>query len=524
MKLKNIKLFIPALLLMIGMASCADDLNIGPIDPSVDLNFKQDEVFNKLYATLGLTGPQGPDNGDDGGDVAGIDEGTSAFYRLTFTINEYPTDELLCAWMGDPGIPEMSYIRWGSSVGMIEGLYGRLCYDITLCNHFLEKTDGMTDDNTVRQRAEARFIRALNYFYLMDVFANPPFAEEVSTELTPQIKRADLFTYIETELKAIDPDLYDAKQAPFGRADKVAAWLLLSRLYLNAEVYTGTAHWTDAAAYANKVMTSGYGLCSNYSHLFMADNDQNADAMKEIILPIRQDGKTTRSWGGSQFLIASTYDSDMPDISGTTDKWSGNRARKALIDKFFPGGNAPLTADEAAMVATAVDDRALFYAGGIRTLEIDKVEDFKQGFSVTKWKNVRSDGGATHDAEFADTDIPFFRLAEAYLTFAEATVRAGGDAAAALKAVNDLRDRAHASKLANLTLDNILDERSREFYFEGQRRMDLVRYGYFTSNQYLWDWKGGQKAGTAVNSIYNICPIPASDLNANNNLVQNPGY
>ncbi|NDV56972.1 RagB/SusD family nutrient uptake outer membrane protein [Bacteroides sp. 519] len=521
MKLRYLKSIIPAvsLALMLGMTSCADELNIKPIDPSVDLDFSQDEVFAKLYATMGLTGQEGPAGS---GDVAGIDEGTSAFYRLIFTANEYPSDEVICSW-SDAGISELNFMSWGSSHGQLEGLYGRLNYDVTLCNHFLEQTEGLTDDKTVRQRAEARFIRALNYYYLMDLFGNVPFTEVVSTELPEQIKRADLFKYLETELLDMESDMYESREAPFGRADKVATWFLLSRMYLNAEVYTGTARWSDAVTYSKKVLDSSYGLCSNYAHLFMADNDQNADAMKEIILPIRQDGANIRSYGGSLYVIAATHTDGMTSW-GTSEGWGGVRARKALVQKFFPNDNPPMNGVETDMVAAADDDRALFFAGDDRKLEISDPSIFKEGLSISKWSNVRSDGKASKDPQWTDTDIPFFRLGEAYLNYAEALVRSGDTSTKALDALNELRLRANTSKLATVNLDIILDERARELYAEAIRRTDLIRYGYFTSNKYMWDWKGGQTAGTSVSSIYNLFPIPASDLNANKNLVQNSGY
>lgn len=213
---------------------------------------------------------------------------------------------------------------------------------------------------------------------------------------------------------------------------------------------------------------------------------------------------------------------------GTSEGWGGVRARKALVNKFFPNdSDAPLGVDETQMVAAANDDRALFFSGTSsdeRTLEITKPTTFKEGFSIAKWTNVRSDGQPSHDATWVDTDAPLFRTAEAYLTLAEATLRNGGSQKDALEAVNTLRRRAHATELQSVTLDQILDEKAREFYFEGQRRTDLVRYGYFTGSGYVWDWKGGTANGTAVSSNYNLFPIPSSDMNVNGNLDQNPGY
>lgn len=516
MQFRHIKHLLPivSLLMVVSITSCVGDLDVKPIDPSVTQAFDQDGVFTKIYATMAMTGNEGPAGI---GDVDGLDEGTSGFYRLIWNLNELPTDEAICCW-GDPGIPEMNFIRWGASHDQVTGLYGRLYFDITLCNHFLEETEGLTDEKTVKQRAEVRFIRALNYYYLLDFFGNVPFVEVVAITPPEQIKRADLYAYLEKELIEIQDDMYEPRQSPYGRADKAAAWLLLSRLYLNAEIYSGTAQWANAATYADKVMKSAYSLSDTYSELFMADNDDNANAMKEIILPIRCDGRYTRAYANSLFIIASTRTADMP-AWGTTEGWGGNRARSTLVNKFFSGG-VPSGVED---LSTVGDERAMFFTTD-RTLEIQTTTIFKEGFSVTKFTNNRSDGKAPYDTRWTDTDVPFFRLAEAYLTYAEATMRSGGSGDSVLPLINELRQRSGATDLSNLTLDVILDEKAREFYFEGQRRTDLIRYGYFTSNRYVWEWKGGSKAGAAVNEIYNIMPIPLTDLNANSNLQQNTGY
>lgn len=530
-----------AAIIAFSLTSCINDLDISPINPQVSNSFSQDEVYNKVYATLSLTGLQGP-AGSDTGDVAGVDEGSaSPFYRMILTVYEYPTDEVICSWT-DAGIPDFFQMNWGASSLPLTGFYSRLMYDVTLCNHFLEETESLDDEKTLRQRAEVRFIRALNYYYLMDAFGNPPFTETVSLDENPsQIKRTDLFNFLETELKEIESELTEPRTGEFGQADQACAWMLLSRMYLNAEIYTGTARWSDAATYAKKVIGSAYGLADNYAELFMADNDENEETKKEIILPLRLDGTYARSYGGAQFAIASTHTAGMTPW-GTSEGWGGVRARKALLMKFFKDeADVPMMADENEMTIRAGDDRALFFSGKIngvpdeeqaendpsddtRTLEINDPYDFKEGISIAKWSNVRSDGQPSHDATWVDTDVPLFRTAEAYLTLAEALLRNGGTQKDVLNAVNALRKRAHAEELESVTLDQILDEKAREFYFEGQRRTDLIRYGYFTGNEYLWDWKGGIQEGTAVDADYNLYPIPTSDITVNGNLEQNSGY
>lgn len=528
MKFRYLKSLIPSVTLSLsvifGMVSCTDELDLNPIHPQISVAFSQDEVFAKLYAMMSLTGQEGVAGNPD---IASPDEGTTSFYRLTFTANEYPTDELIWTWQ-DAGIPELNFMRWNSSHGQIEMLYNRLAYNITLCNYFLDETIDKTDESTIRQRAEARFIRALHYYYYMDLFGKAPFKETFSSELPIEKSRADLFKYIEDELIAIEGSLYEPKASPFGRIDKVATWLFRARLYLNAEVYTGTARWADAITYATQAIGSGYQLCSDYKALFMADNDENRDAIQEIILPLRQDGLKTKTYGGSYFLIGATRIAGMPDW-GTSDPWSCIRARKSLIQKFFPDTKkVPMTENVDEVVEAAGDDRALFYSGtggGKRIVELKTITKFTDGLSIVKWTNLRSDGQSTqHDVKVPDTDVPLFRLAEAYLIRAEAIMRSNGSERDARMDIQKLRDRAHATTLDKVTLDIILDERSRELYLEGFRRTDLVRYGYFTTNKYLWDWKGGTFEGSSVSSIYNIYPIPASDINANINMSQNAGY
>lgn len=529
MKFRYLKSLLPVALsvsMMFGISSCINDLNISPINPQVSGTFSQDEVFTKLYASLSLTGQEGPAGKPD---IESDDEGKSAFYRSLFTANEFGTDEMIWTWM-DPGIPEMIFLRWNSSHGMLEMLYNRIGYNITLCNFFLDQTEGKTDESSVKQRAEARFLRAYLYYNFMDLFGKAPFKEHFNNDLPVEKSRSEIFAYIEDELKNIENDMYAPLAAPYGRADQVANWLLRARMYLNAEVYTGTARWADAAEYAGKVIGSGYELSGNYENLFRSDNGDNADTKKEIIFPLCQDGIKTRSYGGSFFLVASTRISGMP-AWGTSEAWSCIRSRKALVGKFFDKPEeAPLTEKVSEVVAAAKDDRALFYSGeggGKRQVTLETVTKFTDGFSVVKWTALNSNGENGQDASVPDTDIPLFRLAEAYLIRAEANLRLGTVAKSVVLAdVNELRNRAHATpaKEADITLDYILDERARELHFEGHRRTDLIRYNYFTSNKYLWDWKGGTIDGTSVSSIYNIYPIPDSDINSNENMHQNMGY
>jgi len=541
---KYIKSIIPAatVALALGLSSCTGDLDVTPIDPNLSTEYSVEGLFNKCYANIALAGNGGA-NGDC--DIDGLDGGTTGFVRQMWNSNELTTDEAICGW-GDDGIAQFCFNTYDSSHPMLNGYYSRLTTGISYCNQYLN----VAADHDATMTAEIRFIRALHYYLLMDAFGNVPFA----TTLTQpeRYTRQQIYDWIEAELLEIEPQLSEAKakkstDANYGRVDKAAAWMLLSRLYLNAEVYTGTAQWAKAAEYAKKVMDSPYKLnttsvngWSAYQMLFMGDNGET-DAAYEAVFPILQDGLTTTSWGTTLFLMASCYDAYMhanPNnaiaTNGTDQTWAGNRARPELLAKFFPNTDAPAVACTE-MPAAAGDDRAIFDGVGnpsdengekTRTLDNITQTNFYHGYAVAKFTNFKTDGSDGHDATFPDADFFFFRVAEAYLTYAEATARQNGNSTTSegTNAINTLRSRAHATtRTGSYSLTDILDEWSREFYFEGRRRVDLIRFGKFGGNtDYVWTWKGGVHDGRNFSSDKNIFAIPAAQVKGA--IIQNPGY
>ena len=540
-----------------GFTSCVGDLDVTPIDPSSTMTVDEAALYTKCYATMALAGNGGA-NGDC--DIDGLDGGTTGFVRQLWNANELTTDEAICAW-GDPGIPGFNYNQWDAAHPMLMGFYNRLYASISYCNHYLEVCSGV--DAT--REAEVRFLRCLYYYHLMDCFGNVPFATKLMSTSPEQIQRADLFAWIEGELLAVkdqmlDPAARKSSDLGYGRADQDAANLLLARMYLNAEVYTGTAHWAEAKEYAEKVINGPHKLWTNgtdqwsaYQMLFMGDNGENG-ASQEAILPLLQDGLTTTSWGTTLFLMASTWKSDMDEslyevngveewlptgtygedtilvrsyAYGTTEYWAGNRARTRLVEKFFPGADAPQENTQI-IVEAAGDDRALFFGKG-RTLNVGNPSEYTSGFAVAKFRNTYSTGANPHNSQFVDADYFLMRAAEAYLIAAEADARINGGLTTPTGAgyINALRNRAHAKTYDQYSINQILDERSRELYFEGFRRTDLIRYGYFggdKSGEYLWEWKGGSQNGAPIPAYRNLFALPSEDVNANPKLVQNPGY
>ena len=556
---------IAAAALTLGMTGCVNDLDISSIDPQSSPSADPMGLLAKCYGVLGLTGQDG---GTGNGDLS-LDEGESGFYRTTFNLQELPTDECMWAWQTDPDIPQITMMNWNSSSVRVQWTYTRLTYDITLFNSYLSQVP--EDDANRQYRAEVRFLRALHYWYMLDLFGKSPFKTEFNiTELPVEYSGNQMYGWLDQELTDIENEMtatgtgvgaFNDSQN-FGRADLGAVYLLHARLALNSAVYSDTVNaeteYRKAIDYCNKIEQSGaYTLSSKekngnsgYAQLFMADNDQNADAMDEIIFPIRQDGLRTRQYSGSLMLIAGSRSAAMPNY-GMKESWTCLFARKAMTQKFFPSlSNVPLVPDGAEtsddqtkaaeldqqygtsvqqLIDAAGDDRALLYSGcanGVRTISTEAVTDFKNGLSLVKWTNMKSDNTGGQDLSWPDTDIPLLRYAEVFLIRAEANWRLGADATTVMNDINVLRQRANTRlfNAGDITEDNIRDEWCREFFMEGRRRSDLVRFGCFTGNKYVWDWKGGTANGTTIDSHFDVYPIPADDIMNNNNLEQNPGY
>lgn len=620
-------------LLGLTMVSCVDDLSTTPIDDDVVTSetiyetpedFKQ--VLAKLYAGFATTGQQGPAGNAD---IQGIDEGFSSYVRQYFTHQQNPTDEIVIGW-GDEGLPQFNTLEWTASNDFIMGMYSRIFYEIAMTNEFIRNAEGRNEAEIQAYVAEARFLRALSYWHALDLFGgNVPFVTEedaVGAEPPMPTNAEDLFAFIESELLEVAGQLPAPGENQYGRADRGAAWMVLAKLYLNAEVYIGQDRYDDALTYAENIVDDpAYQLHDNYAELFMADN-HTADG---IIFPITFDGINTTGYGGTTFIAHAQVGGNMDAAEfGLNGGWGGNRVTPQFVEKFaveapgyqtpnpdgddvvyVPGGyqgasgytsdwtpleaatlvsdnndgvysgyvyfdsgaefkfttgdwgSAEYSNDNGNVVAggggnfsvdnggiyymvlntntltltveldiNPNDGREMFFTDG-QSLEVDDITSFDNGYAVQKWSNKTSTGQDGKDLEFVDTDFPMFRLADAYLMYAEATVRgaSGGDLNKAVGLVNDLRFRAYGDNSGDitsgeLTLEFLIDERSRELYWEGHRRTDLRRFGLYTSGDYVWAWKGGVQEGQAVNSIYEIYPIPSSDVNANPNLTQNPGY
>lgn len=560
--MKNLKIFI-TLLAAISLTACVQDLNTHPIDPHSSTSFNQSRMFTKCYATLATSGQQGPAGQSD---IDGADEGCSSFYRSIWYCNVLSSDEGWWIWDDvKDGVSQLRVNAWDGENGSVVGSYSRLGMDVKYFNHFLTYADSTTTEGQV-QRAEVRFLRALNYAYMLDLFRYIPFGDRESDQFPHYYTRPQLYKWLVNELVELTEEL-PTKRVNKWRVDQAAAWLMLGRLYLNADVYNKENEewvkgscWKLAEEAADKALGYGYDLYqdptdypngthySAYQKLFMGDNDRNGSCDKEAVLLIYQDGIYCRCYGGAQFLTAGTRKTTMRSW-GNTLNWGCFRTSPTAVYKFTKLAGysesqaASILADEFAMPGKLKDDRAilcsangeqLWTLAGNRSAGAEK--NFYDCWGFCKFTNVYSTAATPEesvgtDKEWPDLDIPFLRIAEAYLTKAEAQFRQGREQEAINLINTTIRARANADPLAVTGTANvemaILDEWSREFMGEGRRRMDLIRFGrYFgpesDQNHYNWEGRANTNHGdqffkSGTEEYLNWFPVPSQDKRVNPN-------
>ena len=522
----------------LALGSCEKDLNVLPEDDDILLteNFYNTpgayrQSVAGLYGNLALPGGTNAETSS----IAGVDPGTSQYGRCLWYLQCLSTEEAVWSYENDPGVREIQRGIWTANNPIFQGMFSRAMYEVALVNEFLRQSapDRVASRNVSDQdrtemnyyRAEARVLRALAYYHLMDNFGKAAFVTEndpVSVTFKPQqYNREQLYNFIEAELTDVMDELKPARTNERGRLDKAVAQMILAKVYLNAQVYVGQNKYQQCRELCEAIIGSGYTLASNYLNNFNADNSTNEAAQKEIIFALQADGNVTQAYGPTTVMIngeVGSIEQNGVSLGVGASGWGGAlRVRSQLSMKFqnndFNGDvrNTLISAD--------------------RNIQVTDINDKTTGFIVTKYSNRSSTGVAGPNSTFVDTDFPLFRLADVYLMYAECVLRGGGGSnTQALQYVNALRERANNGSNAQnigssqLTLDFILDERARELYWESHRRQDLIRFGKFTGGSYNWDWKGNAPSGLAIPEYRALYPLPTSSLASNPNLTQNPNY
>ncbi len=526
--------FVLLVIILIGTFSCTKDLDIVPKDDDEFTNeafFKQPGAYKqflaKIYAGLAVTGQKGPAGDSDLGDPknGAIDEGFSQYFRGYWQLQELTTDEAIIAWgeSDNPTIKNLNFNNWNADNRFVEAFFARVFFQIGLANEFLRETtdtklnnrgvDSALKSEMKRYRAEVRFLRSLSYYHGIDLFGKVPFGTDTDLLGTPppMQSREFVFNYILNELAEIEGDLAAPKTNEYARVDKAALYMLKAKLFLNAKVYTNTDRSADALIAVNQVINSGYSiLTANRERLFLADNNSNG-AQNEIIFPIAFDGNNTQGYGGTTFLINASSTPATANSLGITANagWSGFRIRKEFNE----------------IIGT--DARVLRVAGNSDADFIADYSKFAQGAKLSKFSNKTSTGVNGSNTAYPDTDFPLFRMADAYLMYAELAANGFGDKDVAKNYVNELRLRASATapiiSVGDLTASLVLQERAKELYWEGHRRQDLIRFRQYLSG-INWQWKGGTQNGGPLDEYRLLFPIPNKELESNKNLSQNPGY
>ena len=523
--MKNIKVLMLAVagVFALGFSSCVNDLDVTPIDPNVQLPqdvLKDEAAFEallaKCYQGLACSSSDGANGGPD---INGVDGGFGQYLRAYFNLQCLTTDEATCCW-NDTGLPDMHNMNWQASNQFIVAMYYRIFYQVSLCNELIRQVEanpaGVQFQHKGALIAEARALRALSYYHAIDMFGNVPFSTEndaVGAVGPRQINRADLFAWVEKECKELldGNDLAAEGTNVYGRCDKGFVKMILAKLYLNAEVYIGEDRYAECAAICEDLVGK-YNLHTNFAELFCADNHlQTANstfgANNEIIFAVPHDGINTTSYGGTNFLIFAGTGGDMDaSAAGISSGWGGLSVTKQVSERYAEG-----------------DVRAMFFTD-YGTEIVDIFTFTSGGYKSQKFTNINHDGSEASAKGHVDTDWPLFRVADAHLMLAECAARGKADDAKGLASLNAVRERAGVATLTSFTAQDVLDERSRELLWEGHRRSDLIRFGQFTTDAYLWEFKGAVYEGAAVADHRNLFPLPPADVNANGNLKQNAGY
>ena len=434
-------------------SSCLKDLDTLPLNTT---DFTSENAYaneeNYLKALSYINGYYMLVGQDDAGknDLGFSDSGQSEFLRQWFNLNEMTCDGLKCVW-GDSYLTELQHDSWGTgSNDALVAVYTRAVKAIALANEFLlQTTDSKLEargqsgikGEIAGYRAEARFHRAMFFYVLMDEFGNPPFPmpENIGGDNPSRITRADLFKWLETELLDLGSDnsAMPAKGAvPYPRPTKGSVWALLSRMYLNAEVYTGTARWQDAKDAAQKVIEMGYTLAPKYSDMFRQDNTENGSAEKEFIFAIAYDRVSTQSWGGTSTFASASLSEEanlklgaefgLPKING--ENWAGYHVPDDYVARFDLNGVVWGNKTNVFGYDRATSDKRAFFTNYGSTKEFDG-NKVSTGWMCWKFCGLDSkdklaqQDGVPGNWKLSSADMPVFRLAEMYLNYAEADAR-----------------------------------------------------------------------------------------------------
>lgn len=563
--------------LALGLSSCVGDLDLLPNDPNqlTANKFAENpseylmQVMMKCYSGMAVSGQTGPDGSSD---ISGLDGGTSQYTRALYMLQEFTTDESKWIWP-DAGVVDLVTNTWGNGNMNIFGTYSRLYVHIAICNDFLRLVNNLGDygispdaqlQATLEQyKLEARALRAMSYYWALDLFGNASFIDETQPAGTApvQYSRRQLYDWLAGELETLVAAFPDTTPI-YGRVGKDGVEALLARLYLNAEVYTDgqVSAWDKCSQHCANIIARhqgegfrGQGLVPSYLYLFCGDNHEympGGGGVNEILWGIPYDSQAIQPYGGTMFLCAAGISNmtwaDNDAIMTASDygmsaQWGCMHATEQFADKFTAGDlrwsmwckEAQGFSKENTGFSTFTDGYGVVKFTNLLKGNVADPSQWNTTDNTQNWSTANGGiydpvgGSAARAQNFPDTDLPLLRLADVYLMYTEANIMGGaGNANEALNYVNLVRARAglQAWTQSDLTADNILDERCRELYWELTRRSDLVRHGKFSGSAYNWSWKSNEVNGAPFAETMDLFPIPQNVIAAQPEFNQNPGY
>jgi len=522
---KYITIGVMAVTVGAGAVSCTGDLDLTPDDPNVktELTSKEEWLgyFSSLYGGFLYKG-----------NLTTSDDGAGSFTRCHWNLNEITADEAIISdkWK-DPGYKSLNFNLWLNDNEWVYAAFSRECYTAKQTSEFISKSEGakafLDEAEVEAMKAEARVLRAYAYYQMIDLFGRGPWIDEnsVTGATPPTYNRKELFDAVTADLVAVinEGHLRSGAKQVYGRLSEQTARMVLAKLYLNAEVYTGTPMYKECAEQCLAVANSGLSLAPEYKYLFCASNDKYVGT-GEIIWALPQQAGAYETWGGTTYMTAGAYiESAAPEMLARLgagrltddgqfdgpDPWSGLRVRPELSRALAPN-----------------DARRLIYEGSYNEdiVDLENYDKNSDGYMCIKYTYTTEDdyyntANVARSTQMCDADYPMFRLADTYLMLAECQLK--GIECDGLKYLNLVRQRAGLPAAAAITSDDLLKERMCELYFEGWRRSDLIRFGKYAGSNYVWNYKGGVYEGASVPDYRKVFAIPYQYVST---VGQNPGY
>ena len=412
-------------------------------------------------------------------------------------------------------IAEMIRHQWTPGNSLTNILWSDLYNAVNAANSALILVDRIDDNISTVQQAEARALRAFNYFLLLDIFGNiQAFKEDVLSGNinVPQLSRSQVFDFIETELLETIPEL--SADPIYGRVTRGVARAILAKLYLNAGVFKGTPEWAACRDACAALINSGdYQLSNDYFDPFKANNQITGS--NEIIFASEQAPAV-------HFSRQSVHPAQVDTKNPSTNGFLNYAATPEMVELFDLDNDSRSNAILRGLQRTSTGEVILTAAGDSVIYEPDfrGESDFLSGYRVMKYELDPT------ETNFGNNDIVIFRYADVLLMQAEA-LNELDDLSGAIDLINEVRARAYdtAAPLAagNFTKESlraqILKERSTELFWEGWRRQDMIRHDTFCAGGWSQKERTTEDCQTRL-----IFPIPQEVLNVNPNLTQNPGY